>query len=115
MDRRAACPSRPAWPALSERFDRRGMGADRAFHPAAALWRPRAAATAPEIVKRNDGQKGFAVLPRRWVIERTLAWLTRCRRLARHYEALAATAVAFIKLAMIRIMLRRLANPSITA
>ncbi len=66
-----------------------------------------------EIVKRNDGQKGFAVLPRRWVVERTLAWLTRCRRLARHYEALAA--VAFIKLAMIRIMLRRLANPSITA
>ena len=42
MERRAACPSRPAWPALSERFDRRGMGADRAFHPAAALWRPRA-------------------------------------------------------------------------
>ena len=55
------------------------------------------------------------MLPRRWVVERTLAWLTRCRRLARHYEALAATAVAFIKLAMIRIMLRRLANPSITA
>ena len=68
-----------------------------------------------EIVKRNNGQKGFAVLPRRWVVERTLAWLTRCRRLARHYDALAATAVAFIKLAMIRIMLRRLANPSITA
>ncbi len=42
MERRAARPSRPAWPALSERFDRRGMGADRAFHPAAALWRPRA-------------------------------------------------------------------------
>ena len=55
-----------------------------------------------EIVKRNDGQKGFAVLPRRWVVERTLAWPTRCRRLARHYETLAATAVAFIKLSMIR-------------
>jgi transposase len=65
-----------------------------------------------EIVKRADGQKGFAVLPRRWVVERTFAWLTRCRRLARHYEALAATALAFIKLAMIRIMLRRLARPS---
>ncbi len=68
-----------------------------------------------EIVKRNDGHKGFAVRPRRWVVERTLAWLTRCRRRARHYEALAATAVGFIKLAIIRIMLRRLANPSITA
>lgn len=61
-----------------------------------------------EIVKRQDGAKGFSVLPRRWVVERTLAWVTRCRRLARHYEALAATAVAFVKLAMIRIMLRRL-------
>ncbi len=55
------------------------------------------------------------MLPRRWAVERTLAWLTRCRRLARYCEALAATAGAFIKLAIIRIMLRRLANPSITA
>jgi transposase len=68
-----------------------------------------------EIIKRSDAAKGLEVLPRRWVVERTFAWLTRCRRLARHYEALAATTLAFIKLAMIRIMLRRLASPSITA
>ena len=68
-----------------------------------------------EIVNRGADQTGFVVLPRRWVVERTLAWLTRCRRLARHYEALAATAVAFIKLAMIRIMLHRLTTPSTIA
>lgn len=63
-----------------------------------------------EVVKRSDGAKGFAVLPRRWVVERTIAWITRCRRMARHYEALAAAAEAFVKLAMIRILLRRLAR-----
>jgi transposase len=63
-----------------------------------------------QVVKRSDGANGFVVLPRRWVVERTNAWITRCRRLARHYEALAATAEAFSMLAMIRIMLRRLAR-----
>lgn len=63
-----------------------------------------------EVVKRSDDTKGFTVLPRRWVVERTIGWLTRCRRMARHYEALAALAEAFVKLAMIRILLRRLAR-----
>jgi transposase len=63
-----------------------------------------------EVVKRSDDAKGFVVLPRRWVVERTNGWITRCRRLVRHYEALVATAEAFSKLAMIRIMLRRLAH-----
>jgi transposase len=67
-----------------------------------------------EVVRRRDGAKGFVVLPRRWVVERTNGWITRCRRLVRHYEALLATAEAFSKLAMIRIMLRRLARPTET-
>jgi transposase len=57
-----------------------------------------------EIVKRSDQAKGFAVLPRRWVVERTLAWLNRCRRLAKDFENLARIAVAFIRLASIRLM-----------
>ena len=64
-----------------------------------------------EIVKRSDAA-GFEVLPKRWIVERTFAWISRCRRLARDFERYACTTVAFIRLAMIRIMLRRLAaNP----
>lgn len=63
-----------------------------------------------EIVKRSDQAKGFVVLPKRWRVERTLSWLTRCRRLVRHYEQYLRTSVAFIRLAMIRLMLRRLAR-----
>jgi transposase len=63
-----------------------------------------------EIVKRSDTAKGFQVLPRRWVVERTLAWLNRCRRLAKDFENLNRTALAFIKLASIRLMLRKLSN-----
>ena len=62
-----------------------------------------------EIVAKPDGQRGFAVLPRRWVVERTFAWLTRCRRLDRDYERLPAHAEAMIKWAMIGHMIRRLA------
>src|SRR5450759_3099759 len=51
------------------------------------------------IVKRSDTAAGFEVLPRRWVVERTLAWLNRCRRLAKDFENLTAMAVAFISLA----------------
>ena len=65
-----------------------------------------------EIVRRCD-QHRFVVLPKRWIIERTLAWISRCRRLARDYERHARKAAAFIRLAMIRLMLRRLtASPS---
>ena len=62
-----------------------------------------------EIVKRSDVTKGFAVLPRRWIVERTLAWLMRHRRLVRDYERTEASAQSWIHLAMIRIQLRRLA------
>src|SRR5262249_14973871 len=61
-----------------------------------------------EIVKRSDGAKGVVVLPRRWVVERTVGWLGRCRRLSKDYEATTASSEAFVKLAMIHLMARRL-------
>ncbi len=61
-----------------------------------------------EVVKRSAQAKGFEVIPRRWVVERTIAWINRCRRLAKDYENLNRTALAFIRLASIRLMLRRL-------
>jgi len=61
-----------------------------------------------EIVKRSDQAVGFEVLPKRWIVERTFAWLARCRRLAKDYENRTRFAVAYIHLAMIRLMLRRL-------
>ena len=64
-----------------------------------------------EIVKRSDQVKGFVVLPRRWIVERTIAWLNRCRCLAKDWENLNHTALAFLKLASIRLMLRKLCNP----
>jgi transposase len=60
-----------------------------------------------EIVKRHE-MHTFAILPKRWIVERTLAWISRNRRLARDFERYARTVAAFIRLAMIRIMLRRL-------
>jgi putative transposase len=62
-----------------------------------------------EIVKRSDGVKGFELLPHRWVVERTFAWLGRFRRLSKDYERLIETSEAMIRIAMIRLMIRRLA------
>ena len=61
-----------------------------------------------EIVKRSDLHR-FVVLPKRWIVERTFAWISNCRRLAKDFERHAKKTVVFIRLAMIRIMLRRLA------
>ena len=63
-----------------------------------------------EIVKRSDAAKGFVILPRRWVVERTFAWLGRCRRLAKDFENRTRNALSFLKLASIRLMTRRLCN-----
>ena len=60
-----------------------------------------------EIVKRSDTGK-FVVLPKRWVVERTIAWLCRCRRLAKDWECLNQTALAFLRWASIRLMVRKL-------
>ena len=69
-----------------------------------------AAATviAIEIVRKQAGQVGFAVQPRRWVIERTFAWLGRNRRLARDFEATIASATAFLYAASVMLLTRRL-------
>jgi transposase len=64
-----------------------------------------------EIVSRG-GAEGFVPLAKRWIVERTFAWLGRCRRLAKDFENLAVNALAFLCLGMIRPMLRRLARPS---
>jgi transposase len=60
-----------------------------------------------EVVKRNELHR-FVVLPKRWIVERTLAWISHYRRLAKDFERHARKAAAFIRLAMIRLMLRRL-------
>jgi putative transposase len=63
-----------------------------------------------EIVKRSDQLKGFVVLPKRWIVERSIAWLNHCRRLAKDWENLNCNALALVKLASIRLMLRKLCN-----
>ena len=62
-----------------------------------------------DIVRKPKEQSGFSVLPHRWLIERTLAWIVRCRRLDHDYERLPAHSEAMIKWAMIGLMTRRLA------
>lgn len=64
-----------------------------------------------EIVKRSDQAHRFVVLPKRWIVERTFAWLGRCRRLSKDWECFNHRALAFLKLASIRLMLRKLCNP----
>lgn len=64
-----------------------------------------------EIVKRSDTAK-FVVLPKRWIVERTIAWLNRCRRLAKDWERFNHSALAFLRWASIRLMLRRLCQTS---
>lgn len=79
------------------------------FHRALAKLRP---LLTTEVVTRSDQLKGFVVLPKRWIVERTLAWLNRCRRLAKDFENRTRHAMALVYLASIRLMLRKLCNPS---
>lgn len=62
-----------------------------------------------QIVKRSDTASGFELLPRRWVVERTFAWLGRCRRLAKDFEATVTSATAWLFLAHIRLLTRKIA------
>ena len=78
------------------------------FHTALAAILP---SLKTEIVKRSDQAKGFVVLPKRWIVERSIAWLNRCRRLAKDWENLNLSALVFLRLASIRLMLRKLCNP----
>jgi putative transposase len=63
-----------------------------------------------EIIRRSDTAKGFEVVPRRWVVERTFAWLGRCRRLAKDWERSIESSTAWANIASIRMMIRRLAT-----
>jgi transposase len=65
-----------------------------------------------QIVKRSDAGK-FVVLPKRWIVERTIGWLNRCRRLAKDWECLNRNALAFLRWASIRLMLRKLCQKTI--
>ena len=94
--------TRAMWPFIVKIFADAGYQGARA-----ALAAAKTGSWIIEIVKRTDLHK-FVVLPKRWIVERTLAWISRNRRLTRDYERYAGTVAAFIKLAMIRLMLRRL-------
>ena len=92
-----------------ERFPRlRLIWADQGYKAHLVDWAWAIGGWLVEIVARPKDQKGFAVLPRRWVVERTFAWLGRCRRLRKDDEALPETHEAWVHLGMIHLMLRRL-------
>ena len=85
--------------------------ADQGYKAHLVAWAKAVGAWAIELVTRPEGTKGFRVLPRRWVVERTFAWLGRSRRLSKDYEGLAETHEAWVQIAMIHLMLKRLAPP----
>jgi transposase len=66
-----------------------------------------------DIVKRSDAATSFVVLPKRWVVERSIGWLNRCRRLAKDWECLNSKGLAFLRWASIRLMLRKLCQSTI--
>jgi transposase len=88
----------------------RKIFADGGFRGPLEQWVAQALHIDLEIVLKEDGQKGFQVLPKRWVIERTNAWISRQRRLARDYERLPVSSESFIYATMIRLGLRRLSQ-----
>jgi putative transposase len=63
-----------------------------------------------DIVKRPEGTKGFQLLPKRWIVERTFGWFGRYRRLSKDYEYVTQTSEAMLHVAMIHLMVRRLAR-----
>jgi putative transposase len=92
------------------RFPRlRLIWADQGYKAHFVAWAQGVRDWAIEIVARPAGAKGFVLLPRRWVVERTFAWLGRSRRLSKDYEGLPATSEAWVRIAMIHLMLKRLA------
>jgi putative transposase len=92
------------WPRL------RRIWADAGYAGQLVDWTARVCHWTLEIVRRRDGAKGFEVLPKRWIVERTLAWLGRYRRLSKDYEQLPQSSESMILLAMINLMTRRLAK-----
>jgi len=95
---------------LAGRFPRLWLlWADGGYAGALLVWTLVAVGLVIEVVAKPAGATTFAVLPKRWIVERTFAWLGRCRRLSKDYEALPATSEAWIHVAMIHLMLKRLA------
>ena len=93
------------------RFPRlRLIWADQGYKAHFVAWAKEVGDWAIEIGARPQGAKGFQVLPRRWVVERTFAWPGRCRRLSKDYEGLPVTHEAWVHLGMIHLMLKRLAR-----
>lgn len=90
------------WPGMQP------VGADGGYAGRLIAWVSALCQWALEIVKRNDEVKGFKLLPKRWVGERTFSWLSNYRRLSKHYEYRDGTGEAMIQLALIHVMLRRL-------
>ncbi len=91
------------------RFPRlRRIWADQGYKAHFVEWAKTVGGWVVKIVARPAGAKGFQVLPRRWVVERTFAWLGRSRRLSKDYEALPETHEAWVQVAMIHLMLKRL-------
>jgi putative transposase len=88
--------------------------ADGAYAGSFESWVKKFAGWVVEIVKRSDEAEGFEILPHRWIVERTFAWLSRYRRLSKDYEFYPQTGENFIYLAMINLMLHRLAPEEIS-
>ena len=94
---------------LKDRFDRMSLiWADAGYSGKLVEWVRELTGWTLQIVKRPQHSHQFEVLPRRWVVERTFAWLGRCRRLSKDYEALPETTEAWIYTSMTHLMLRRL-------
>jgi putative transposase len=112
QDRDSAClvldeRTRALWPFIVKIF------ADAGYQgPRVALAARDTGTWIVEIVKRTELHT-FAVVPKRWIVERTLAWISRNRRLMRDFERYARTVAGFIRLAMIKIMLRRLTRSTV--
>jgi transposase len=84
--------------------------ADAGYAGRLVAWARNTAGLIIDIVRRRDGQRGFEVLPRRWVVERTFAWIMKCRRLSADYERTTLHAEAMVQWAMVGLMARRLAR-----
>jgi putative transposase len=86
--------------------------ADGAYAGQLITWLRQCCGWVLEIVHKLEHQVGFQLLPKRWIVERTFAWLGHARRLSKDYEELVENSEAMIHIAMIRLMLQRLCNPS---
>jgi putative transposase len=95
---------KPAFPRLERIF------ADGGYAGALVAWVAAFAGWVLEIVQRAAAAQGFVVLRKRWIVERTFAWLSRYRRLAKDYEETAESSETWIRIAMIQLMTRRLAT-----